>query len=565
VKERETVKQQTQAAADKEEQMNRILFSAVACILTLIWVSAQAEIPKLINYQGMLTQSDGTGPVEDGSYEMDFKIYTSESGTDSVWWESHSGVQVANGLFGVLLGSVNPLDLPFDAEYWLETTVDGEAMPRLRLASVGYAFHAKTADTASAAVTATTGGGWVDDGSIIRLETGADKVGIGTANPRVRLSLGTDFTAKKFALWDGVDDFYGFGVGIGRIIFHTNDTEKMTILANGNVGIGTSNPSSQTKVHVRGDSDSFGLLVDAEGTSGSEIGLHTATSSYASLVKNAYFTSGWHRFDIGSGAFLQEIVPGGDVQFKVIGAGANPISWTKPLTLKTNGNVGIGTIDPLTELHVHTSDAGDATTLRLENWGDVYFDLTADNGALDFSSNTYSNVLVLKSGNVGIGTDSPNEKLHVNGTAKCSVLKLTGGSDIAEPFDVSGAGSVRPGMVLVIDRDNPGKLKVSQKAYDRCVAGIISGAGGIESGMLMGQTGSVADGKYPVALSGRVYCRADAANGAISPGDLLTTSDTFGHGMKVTDYAKAQGAVIGKALTSLRQGQGLVLVLVGLQ
>jgi len=544
--------------------MKRAIFSTVAVIL-LFFSAATADIPKLINYQGMLTQPDGTTPVEDGAYDVAFKIYASESGTDSLWGESHSGVQVTSGLFCVMLGSVNSLDVPFDTEYWLEITVDGETMPRFQLTSVGYAFHAKTADTASAAVTATAGGGWVDDGGVVRLETGTDKVGIGIANPRVKLSLGTDFTPKKFALWDGVDDFYGLGVGIGRIIFHTNDTEKMTILANGNVGIGATAPSTESRVHIRTDSDNFGLLVDAEGASGSQIGLHSATSNYASLVKNAYFASGWHRFDIGSGAFLEEVVPGGDVQFKVIGAGANPIVWNKPLTLKTNGHVGIGTIDPLTELHVHTADAGDATTLRLENWGDVYFDLTADNGALDFSSNTHSNVLVLKSGNVGVGTTSPNEKLHVDGTAKCSVLKLTGGSDIAEPFDVSGEQRVKPGMVLVIDAENPGKLKISKKAYDRCAAGIISGAGSIEPGMLMSQAGSVADGEYPVALTGRVYCRADAANGAIRPGDLLTTSDTFGHAMKVTDYDKAQGAVIGKALTSLQQGRGLVLVLVALQ
>jgi uncharacterized protein YaiE (UPF0345 family) len=549
---------------ESEEQMRKTLFFTVLWLF-LPAVVVTADIPKLINYQGMLTQSDGTTPVEDGAYDVVFKIYASESGNDSLWSESHLGVQVTNGLFGVMLGSVNLLDVPFDTEYWLEITVDGETMPRFQLTSVGYAFHAKMADTASAAVTATAGGGWADDGGVVRLETGTDKVGIGTTNPRVKLSLGTDFTAKKFALWDGVDDFYGLGVGIGRIIFHTNDTEKMTILANGNVGIGTAAPSTESRVHIRADSDNFGLLVDAEGASGSEIGLHTATSKYASLVKNAYFAGGWHRLNVSSGAFLQEIVPGGDVQFKVIGAGENPIVWKKPLTLKTDGKVGIGTINPQTELHVYTADAGDATTLRLENWGDVYFDLTADNGALDFSSNTHSNVLVLKSGNVGVGTTSPNEKLHVNGTAKCSVLKLTGGSDIAEPFDVSGEMRVKPGMVLVIDAENPGKLKISEKAYDRCVAGIISGAGSIEPGMLMGQTGSVADGEYPVALTGRVYCRADAANGAIRPGDLLTTSDTFGHAMKVTDYAKAQGAVIGKALTSLQEGQGLVLVLVALQ
>ena len=68
-----------------------------------------------------------------------------------------------------------------------------------------------------------------------------------------------------------------------------------------------------------------------------------------------------------------------------------------------------------------------------------------------------------------------------------------------------------------------------------------------------------------MALTGGVYCWADAYNGSIQPGDLLTTSDSPGHAMKVTDYAKAQGAIIGKAMTSLEEGRGLVLVLVTLQ
>ncbi len=83
--------------------------------------------------------------------------------------------------------------------------------------------------------------------------------------------------------------------------------------------------------------------------------------------------------------------------------------------------------------------------------------------------------------------------------------------------------------------------------------------------MLMGQRGSMADGTQPVALTGRVYCRADAANGPIEPGDLLTTSGTPGHAMKVSDYTQAQGAILGKAMSSLRSGQGLILVLVSLQ
>jgi hypothetical protein len=69
-----------------------------------------------------------------------------------------------------------------------------------------------------------------------------------------------------------------------------------------------------------------------------------------------------------------------------------------------------------------------------------------------------------------------------------------------------------------------------------------------------------------VALTGRVYCLCDASSGGIEPGDLLTTSDTPGHAMKVTDHARAQGAIIGKAMTRLAQGEtGRVLVLVSLQ
>ena len=68
-----------------------------------------------------------------------------------------------------------------------------------------------------------------------------------------------------------------------------------------------------------------------------------------------------------------------------------------------------------------------------------------------------------------------------------------------------------------------------------------------------------------MALSGRVYCWCDAGFGAIQPGDLLTTSTTPGHAMVVQDHARAQGATLGKAMGRLREGKGLVLVLVTLQ
>jgi hypothetical protein len=147
----------------------------------------------------------------------------------------------------------------------------------------------------------------------------------------------------------------------------------------------------------------------------------------------------------------------------------------------------------------------------------------------------------------------------------CSSISINGGSDLAEPFSVgAGAGTIPAGAVVVIDAKNPGQLKISDQPYDRRVAGVISGANGVNPGIQMRQQGLL-EGDRNVALTGRVYVQADTSNGAIEPGDLLTTSSAPGVAMKATDPARAQGAILGKAMTGLGKGKGTVLVLVTLQ
>jgi hypothetical protein len=156
-------------------------------------------------------------------------------------------------------------------------------------------------------------------------------------------------------------------------------------------------------------------------------------------------------------------------------------------------------------------------------------------------------------------------QVDTNGKLICDVLQIRGGSDIAEPFKIQKNEMIEPGTVMAIDPAHPGRLKVSDQAYDRRVAGVVSGAGGVKPGMVMTQKDSAADGTTPIALTGRVYCWADARGGSIEPGDLLTTSDTPGHAMKVNNYERSQGAILGKAMTPLKRDKGLVLVLVSLQ
>ncbi len=151
-----------------------------------------------------------------------------------------------------------------------------------------------------------------------------------------------------------------------------------------------------------------------------------------------------------------------------------------------------------------------------------------------------------------------------NGTVVTPVLQITGGADLAEPFPVAQVERVQPGALLVIDEANPGQLKLSDSEYDCKVAGVVSGANGVNPGLTLSQDGVFEKGKN-LALSGRVYAMADASNGPIKPGDLLTTSGREGHAMKATDRDRSHGAVIGKAMTSLEEGTGLVLVLVNLQ
>jgi hypothetical protein len=356
--------------------MNRFIFIFGLIILVFLASLSLAGIPKMINYQGMLTGSDGTTPVTDGNYSLTFKIYGSESGTDSLWRENHPTVQVTNGLFNVILGSVTSLNLAFDTDYWLGIRVgsDAELSPRIRLTSVGYAYRAKVADSAVVA----GGGGWVDDGSVVRLQTSTDSVGIGTTSPRAIL------------------DVYG-------------SSNKLRL---------SSDDSNYTDIMTESDGDLF------ISPSSGKVWVNMDTTN-EHLYPKSYFT-----ILAGSQPPLQQIqmiglnvisesateisIDGIDVWVQAIASG----SLAKGMRISANGDPGVSRIDG-----INVSASGNGATV-------AYGLYSSASGAINSWAGYFTNGNVYIQNYVGIGTTTPSYKLDVVGNIHCTgILVSDGGYD----------------------------------------------------------------------------------------------------------------------------------------
>jgi len=409
-------------------------------------------------------------------------------------------------------------------------------------------------------------GEWI--GGNNKVYTMGNRVGIGTSTPLDLLHIWGDGGTHRFArITAGGGYLYSqvaAGIKLERKIIGGNSL-TWDIVNQGSFKIRRNN---NTLFLMEEDEAQFGTLSDPIPLHiwGNELAKINGKAARASLIIGNYSIlekkSKYMRIDANN------IDADQDLHINIIS--------DKDIDLvRGGGNLGIATgatssakVDIKSEimhLRMHNTSPKGAAQWYMgvsdENW-------TVGRGKLVFSKTQNSDdatMVMTEQGRVGIGMTTPSSTLHVNGTTKTTTLEITGGADLAEPFEVNSESTIQAGMVVAIDPANAGQLKIATSAYDKTVAGIVSGAGNIQPGMVMGQDGSIASGEHPVALTGRVYAKVDARYGAIQPGDLLTTSDTPGHAMKVSDNGQAQGAIIGKAMTALEEGQGLVLVLVSLQ
>lgn len=409
------------------------------------------------------------------------------------------------------------------------------------------------------------------------LTASSSRIGLNNSSPSFSLDIDATSTAglglkiarnggsRILLRNDGAGtDQKGWGIDVAggtspNLNFHAVADNNITVLTtplsltrSGNVGIGTGAPDNN--LHIVGGTDAT-LSGGGYFQMGLTTGLNMVLDNNEIMVRNN-----------GVAATLALNAAGGNVT----------------LIQGGTGSVSVGTTSTGGKMHIFYNSSTPSPHILLEESGTDYARINFTNTASSrywaiaglvtgtssgellnmYHSVTGDIVSVRGDGRVGIRTTAPATTLHVNGTTRTNVLEITG-ADIAEKFPVNE--EVKPGMVVAIDPNNKGELCLARGAYNRKVAGVVSGANNLSVGVVLGHYEGNEHG-VPIAMSGRVWVYCDATKRAINAGDLLTTSETPGYAMAVRDYKKAQGAIIGKAMTSLNKGEkGMVLVLINLQ
>lgn len=387
--------------------------------------AAVGSVPGGVNYQGRL---DDNGFPVTGSREMTFRVYDALSGGTLLWNSGAQTISFDRGLFSATL-SVSTQSLSGGGARYLEVEVAGTVLsPREAFNAVPYALVAKTVEGSldisggGLSISSSPAGG---QSLFVSSQTGY--VGVGTTNPGRILEVNGNSRFDD-TLYLSSDESFGHltwgtcgaagtsnvclnaGNGKGMSFGTNNGFAQMFIQSGGNVGVGTTSPSSPLTVYgdVRIAAGSGGQLVFADGTTSATAGFGSAASISANgdgiLTGDADANAaGDVILKTGSNDRLH-ILNNGNVGIGsvaptsklLLSSGTFTIDGTSPgisvggsTFTVAGGNVGIGTISPATKLHMSS-------------------------GTLTIDGNTANSIVT--AGNIGIGTTIPATRLELSGT-----------------------------------------------------------------------------------------------------------------------------------------------------
>ncbi|MFA5791899.1 MAG: hypothetical protein WC884_02585, partial [Candidatus Paceibacterota bacterium] len=440
-------------------------------LLPLVNVYAAAGVPKIINFQGRLMNSAGAllGGSSGTNYCYKFSIYDAVSAGSKIWpagTPTTMTILTREGVFDAQIGGAggDTLNLAFtDDQAFVQVEVatlvgptcapgdgaedftGGQMAPRQQIVSSAFAINAGTVmngvyTNAANSMTlinplTTIAESWIGPSSTNGIYFKGGNVGIGTTNPTEKLEVtGRVLVSGASAGMtlnprDGSGSAYQWYNATGDDLRLNSGSDVLTVLNNGNVGIGTMGPLSKL---------SLGGVANVT----NRIALYETITSDFRGIGMANPSSGVY----GVG----------------IWANKTPSDTNMDLFVKDGGNVGIGTTGPKAKLEVRGSAGTPATSGDVQN-GIFRISNPSISAVLDFgtlaatpytnwiqgagSTNLAGNIPIAlnpNGGNVGIGTTSPGSILALGGTAAriFGMDRNTTAATAGQGFTISSGGAI---------------------------------------------------------------------------------------------------------------------------
>jgi len=253
-------------------------------------------------------------------------------------------------------------------------------------------------------------------------------VGIGTTSPSDELTVNsagnsTGIAIQRSGVTKGLleigssSDTFAISAtsATGLLGFNTNSTERMRIASDGNVGIGTSSPSSILQLGS-GSYTTTNSSYNSFNSGGFGVLFRNDYDAYITF-NTVYGASGWvNKYSAYKSAVLNFNDGALDISTGTGITAGSASNLTSRLTMTNGGNVGIGTTSPVEALHIAKSGGGRAILEATSGSGVKWQMNSWTDGKLYIGVYQIADYLTLTSGgNVGIGTTSPVTKLQVVG------------------------------------------------------------------------------------------------------------------------------------------------------